>query len=188
MPVAADLSTPRWLEWLANLNERICIVSRNTAGALLAAMTAIVLLQVVFRYVLNDSLIWTEEVSKTMMVWAAFLVAPWAYRHGANVGIDLLAEALPAKARRLLGMLLNALVLWIVAAFGWESLGLVERGFSIRAASLELPVGWFFTVLPFVFGAMLLVGVELLLRELLGVIYPLADFSIADAGVPMEGE
>ena len=176
------------LEVLARLNEWISIAARNFAGGLLMAMTAIVLLQIVYRYVLNDSLIWTEEVSKTMMVWAAFLVAPWAYRNSANVRIEMFSDELPPRLGRFLQLVLNLLVIWIVFVFLGESFGMVERGFSIRAASLPIQVGWFFFVVPFAFAAMLLVGVELLLRDLLSLFNPDGEFDIPGAGEIVEGE
>lgn len=152
------------------------------------AMTTIVLIQIVFRYILNDSLIWTEEISKTMMVWGAFLVAPWAYRNGANVSIEMFTDELPLTLRRLLRLVLNMLVIWIIVVFWSESFGMVERGFSIKAASLPVPVGWFFVVVPIAFGLMLLVGIELLLRDMLGLLHPQDDFDIAGSGEIIEGE
>jgi len=151
------------------------------------AMTVIVLTQIVFRYILNDSLIWTEEISKTLMVWTAFLVAPWAYRNGANVNIQIFTDELPVTLRRVLKTALNALVIWIIIVFWSESFGMVERGFSIRTASLPIPIGWFFAVVPFAFASMLLVGTELLLRDMLGLLHPHEDFEIPGAGV-VEGE
>ena len=176
------------LSVFASLNEWITIWARNLAGGLLIAMTAIVLLQIVYRYVLNDSLIWTEEVSKTMMVWTAFLVAPWAYRNGANVSIEMFSDELPQTLRRILQLALNLLVIWIVFVFLGESFGMVERGFSIRAASLPIQVGWFFFIVPVSFAAMLLVGVELLLRDLLGLVHPRESFEIPGSGEVVEGE
>jgi len=183
-----DIVLRKALGVLAPVNERITIVTRNTAGMLLIAMTAIVLVQIVFRYVLNDSLIWTEEVSKTMMVWGAFLVAPWAYRNSANVSIQMFTDELPALLRRLLHLALNLLVIWIIVVFWSESFGMVDRGFAIRAASLPVQVGWFFIVVPVAFGAMLLVGVELLIRDVLALFHPKEDFEIAGAGEIVEGE
>lgn len=176
------------LGFLSIVNEWISVTARNTAGMLLIAMTAIVLVQIVFRYILNDSLIWTEEVSKTMMVWGALLVAPWAYRNGANVSIQMFTDELPLTFRRLLHLALNMLVIWIIVVFWSESFGMVERGFSIKAASLPVQVGWFFVVVPIAFGAMLLVGIELLLRDVLGLLHPKEDFEIAGADEIMEGE
>ena len=176
------------LDVLGKINEWICLAARNSAGLLLMAMTVIVLTQIVFRYVLNDSLIWTEEVSKTMMVWAAFLVAPWAYRYSANVSIEMFANELPDALRKLLALFLNVLVVWIIIVFWRESFGMVERGFTIRTASLPIQVGWFFLVVPFAFAAALLVGVELMIRDVLALIFPDRDFAIAEAGVLKEGE
>lgn len=178
----------RSLEALSAVNEWITVAGRNVAGSLLMAMTAIILLQIVYRYVLNDSLIWTEEVSKTMMVWAAFLVAPWAYRNSANVSIEMFTDELPRRLRQALHLLLNLLVIWIVLVFLKESFGMVERGFSIRAASLPIQVGWFFFVVPVSFAAMLLVGIEVLYRDLLSLLNPTESFEIPGSGEVLEGE
>ena len=67
----------RVLALLAKVNETICGAAKNLAGLLLMAMLLIVVMQIVFRYVLNDSLVWSEELAKAMMVWTAFLVAAW---------------------------------------------------------------------------------------------------------------
>ena len=176
------------LKLIAAVNERVSVGGRNLAGMLLMTMTAIVLTQIVFRYVLNDSLIWTEEVSKTMMVWAAFLVAPWAYRNSANVNIAIFTDELPVTLRRGLQLVLNLLVIWIIIVFGYESFGMVERGFSIRTASLPLQFGWFYLVVPVAFAAMLLVGIELLIRDTLTLLHPQEDFDIPGAGEIKEGE
>ena len=68
MITAIDTVLRKVLRMLSAINEWTGITARNSAGMLLIAMMAIVLIQIVFRYVLNDSLIWTEEVSKTLMV------------------------------------------------------------------------------------------------------------------------
>lgn len=188
MASTGDKLLRRILGALSVVNDGISIAARNTAGMLLIAMTVIVLVQIVFRYLLNDSLIWTEEVSKTMMVWGAFLVAPWAYRNSANVSIQMFADELPETLRRALHLLLNLLVVWIIVVFWSESFGMVDRGFAIRAASLPVQVGWFFIVVPVAFGAMLLVGVELIIRDVLALLHPQEDFEIAGAGEIAEGE
>lgn len=46
-------------------------------ATLLAVMTALILLQVFFRYVLNSPLVWAEELARLNMIWMAFLGAAW---------------------------------------------------------------------------------------------------------------
>jgi len=52
-------------------SESVCVATGNTAGALLMVMTAIVLTQVVFCYVLNDSLasLQLSAVSKNLIAF-----------------------------------------------------------------------------------------------------------------------
>lgn len=52
------------------------------------AMATIVAVQVFFRYVLNQSLFWSEEVARMLLVWLTFLGATTAYYHGAHPGVD----------------------------------------------------------------------------------------------------
>ncbi len=163
---------------IAAFNEPLCNHAKHLAGILLMAMVVVVLLQIVYRYVLNDSLIWTEEVAKTMMVWAAFLVAPWAYRTSANVGIDMFVEQLSRRLGLVLHLLLNFLVVWIILVFLVESIGFFERGITIRAASLPIQMAWFYSVLPLAFAALFIVGVELTLRDILSLCNPDEDFAV----------
>ena len=62
-------------------------------------MTLVILYQVFMRYVLNDPPTWSEEMSRFMMVWMTFLVAPIAYRRGMNVAIETLSRYPRRKAR-----------------------------------------------------------------------------------------
>mgnify|MGYP003689987265 CR=1 FL=1 len=102
---------------LATINEVICSTAKNVAALLLVAMVIVVMIQIVSRYILNDSPVWTEEVARTMMVWGAFLVAPWSYRYGANVRIELFVDEFPQMFRSCLGLTVKLLVVWIGVLF-----------------------------------------------------------------------
>jgi TRAP-type C4-dicarboxylate transport system permease small subunit len=169
----------------SRLNTVICATGRSAAAALLAVMTFAVLLQVVFRYTFNNSLSWSEEFAKVMMVWATMLVAPWAYRMGANVSIDLFAEALPARVRAVLGFVLNLLVVWIVWIFLIESIALWQRGADTLSATLPVNMAVFYAILPLGFGGMLVVGVELSLRQIAQFINPARDFGVPASHTPV---
>ena len=155
----------RSIALLAGVNRPMCRWMRRTAGALLVAMLTVVMVQVVVRYVLGSSISWAEEVSKSFMVWGAFLVAPWAYRHGANVSIDFLRQGFSPRFRAFVDITLHIVVLWLLGRLFWESLYFVDRGWTITAASLPIHMAWVYMITPFALGAMLLVGVELGLRQ-----------------------
>jgi TRAP-type C4-dicarboxylate transport system permease small subunit len=173
---------------LSRLNEAISISGRAAAGALLALMLVVIALQVVSRYVFNSSLSWTEELSKSLMVWSAFLVAPWALRTGANVGIDMFLEAMPRRARYLTELVVSALVLWILFVLLRESVDFVGRGLQSRMATLPITTGYVYLIIPASLGAMMLAGAEVFLRQLREFATGAADPAAPHRAAPSTGE
>lgn len=148
---------------LARMNGAVGTLVQRIAATLLVVMLVVVVAQVVFRYGLNSPISWAEELSKTLMVWSAFLIAPYAYREGINVSIDLFKDSWPPLLRRISELLIALLVAWIVMVLFLESLPLVVRGMKVSAASLPVPTGVFYGILPVSFAALLLAIVERLL-------------------------
>lgn len=160
----------RTLNLLAGFNRIVGLAARNLAACLVAVMTVAVLAGVFFRYVLNDSLAWTEDSSILMMIWVAFLIAPWAYREGGHVGIDLLVTSMPKPLFRVIRIAMNVLILWLLYRFMLEAVIYVSRGFNMRANTIPVPIAWFRTIVPVSLGMMILIGIELILRDLLSLV------------------
>jgi TRAP-type C4-dicarboxylate transport system permease small subunit len=153
---------------LSAINHAISSVGKNIAAALLAAMLIMILAQVIFRYVLNDSLTWTEELAKFSMVWVACLVAPWAYRHHLNVSIELFADALPPILRQISELIISLLIIAISWIFLMESIAFWQGGWSITSSSMPIKLAYFYSCIPFAFGGIALVGLEKLLLQIAG--------------------
>ncbi|WP_299074053.1 TRAP transporter small permease [uncultured Paraglaciecola sp.] len=151
---------------LGKLNFAVANTAKNFAGGLLAVMLMMILAQVFFRYVLNDSLAWTEELAKFAMVWIACLVAPWAYRAHLNVSIQMFADALPALLRRATEIVITLLVILICGIFFMQSLAFWQSGWSINASSVPIKLAYFYSCAPFAFGSLCLVGFERLIEQL----------------------
>lgn len=132
----------------------------GVAGALLAVMVVMILSQVFFRYVMNDSLPWTEEMAKFSMVWIAFLVAPWVYRENLNVSIQMFADAFPRKMRLVTELIITLLVVAVCAIFFRESLIFWQGGLTISASSVPIKLSYFYSCGPFAFALLCSVGVE----------------------------
>ena len=151
---------------LGKFNYAVASVAKNLAGGLLALMLGMILAQVFFRYVLNDSLAWTEELAKFAMVWVACLVAPWAYREHLNVSIQMFADALPAILRRITELMITLLVMVICGIFFLQSLEFWQTGLSINASSVPVKLAYFYSCAPFAFGSICLVSLEKLIEQL----------------------
>lgn len=104
------------------------------AGAGLVAMTAIVAAQVVFRYALNDSIVWSEPAAVILMGWFIFLGAAVGIREGYHLSFDILLAVLPRRGQ----LVLHAVSDVVVAAFGC---GMVFYGgqLALSASAMTLP-------------------------------------------------
>ena len=155
-----------FIKILSSFNLANASVGKNLAAVLLASMTLMIIAQVFFRYILNDSLAWTEELAKFAMVWSACLVAPWAYIKHLNVAIDMFHQALPKYMQRFVEISITVLVLIVSFQFFMFSLDFVIGGKSITAASVNLPLFYVYLCIPYVFGSLVLIAVEKLLTQL----------------------
>jgi TRAP-type C4-dicarboxylate transport system permease small subunit len=169
---------------LGAFNFHIARTAKYLAGLLLALMVVMILAQVFFRYALNDSLTWTEELSKFAMVWIACLVSPYAYREHLNVSIEMFHDALPALPKRIAEIIITLLVMLISAIFFMQSMSFVAGGTTITAASVPIKLWIFYSCMPFAFGSLFLVGIERLIQQLTA---PLIPYQTPDNRVNTEG-
>lgn len=125
-------------------------INRALVGLAMAAIFALVFLNVVLRYGFGASLSWVEEVARFLMIWGAFLGAGLALREGRHVAIDLVQDRLPAAARRLLRFLIAVAMLAFLVGlaylgarfviFGWDKVTMalqISRGIPY----LAVPIG-----------------------------------------------
>ncbi|MDA9735148.1 TRAP transporter small permease subunit, partial [SAR116 cluster bacterium] len=54
-------------------------IGRNLAWIAIFLMVIVILLQVFFRYVLNNALPWPDELARFLMLWMTGFIAPSAY-------------------------------------------------------------------------------------------------------------
>jgi TRAP-type C4-dicarboxylate transport system permease small subunit len=132
-----------WLGW--RVVER---VAEAAILVLLSGMIVACLAQVVWRYVLNDPLTWSEEAARYLLVWASFLCAWLAWRSRAHLGLDVLVARAPGRLRAVLDRGAEA----AVAGFAVLSIHVSERMVSVGmmqpSAVLEIPMGWVYLAWP----------------------------------------
>jgi len=70
-------------------------------------MAALVFLQFFTRYVLNDSLAWTEELAVYCLIPVVFIGAAMCVRRSRHIQVNILYRYLPARAARVLSTLVD---------------------------------------------------------------------------------
>jgi len=89
-------------------------------------MTLVVAVQVFFRYVMNHSLFWSEELARFLLVWLTFLGATSAYYRKVHPGVDFVFDKLsPVQKKTALvissaaSMVLFAVMIIYGIQFAW---------------------------------------------------------------------
>ncbi|PIB25645.1 C4-dicarboxylate ABC transporter permease [Amylibacter kogurei] len=150
------------------LNAFILRCGRAIGVFAIAMMVIAILIQVFFRYILNNALPWPDEAARFCMLWMTGLMAPTAFRRGGFVAIDMVVRFLPRMIGAGLSLFLlcvSMLVLVVAVKIGWSEV----TGFGGRfaTASLYLPTSFsfdeWFRIPRSWMMASLLVGVILLL-------------------------
>lgn len=90
--------------------------------AILALMSILVFLNVVLRYGFNSSISVTEEVSRYMFVWLAFLGAVLAFSENHHVRVTVLVDKLSLIGRSVLSLITDGAMLfccYLIVAGSW---------------------------------------------------------------------
>lgn len=130
------------------------------AFLILLVMFLAILLQIFTRYILNDPLIWTEELANICFAWIVFLGAALGIRRDESVRMDLFMHRIPESAKHIL-ILVQDLLLFLVAVLLMPpSLVLIRQVLpleldALRAswAILYLPAPLFFVLVILFFPA-----------------------------------
>ena len=66
-------------------------------GAIFCLIVLLIFTQVLFRYLLNNSLNWTEELAKYLFVWMTFIGSASAFKDHIHIGVDFFVDLLPSQ-------------------------------------------------------------------------------------------
>ena len=80
---------------------------------LLVLMTCIMGVQIVSRYVFQNSLTWSEELVRYMFVWSAFLGIPFCIKHGLSIKVDQFRNLFPIPLQKVL-MYIDKIIIFLL--------------------------------------------------------------------------
>ncbi|MCK9356735.1 MAG: TRAP transporter small permease [Dehalococcoidia bacterium] len=126
---------------------------------LMATFVVIVLTAVFFRYVVNDSLTWGEQVARYLFIWMIMLGMPILYHEKANVCFDMLVTKVPAMGRRVIGVVLDGLVVAFGVFMSVQAFAYIEKAGANILEGLGIPQWMVYVAQPI--GGLLLAVVAL---------------------------
>jgi len=124
----------------------------------------IVALQFFTRYVLNDSLSWTEEIARFFLIFLAFIGSITCIRRGSHIYLEFFYRYLPAAAIKPLALVVEAIVAVFFGFAGWYGISLAQRTSAQRMISVDLPKGIVYWVVVIACFAMMIASIWNIVR------------------------
>ncbi|ADI26548.1 Tripartite ATP-independent periplasmic transporter DctQ component [Geobacillus sp. C56-T3] len=121
-------------------------------AATLAFMCILVFGNVVLRYGFNSGITWSEEMSRFLFIWMSFLGAIGALKDNDHLGVDTLVRKLPTGAKRIVFVISNAIVLYVLYLLFDGSWKITLSSVGSRSPATGLPMA-------FVYGTGLVVSI-----------------------------
>lgn len=133
------MSAARLMSWLARRAE-------NVLAAMLAVMFAVFIVQIVFRYLANFPVGWTQELSVILWLWMVLFGAAFVVREREEIRFDIIYGSVGPKARRVMCMI-TAVAL--VALYGISLPAVVDYVTFMKVektAYLKIRFDWLYAI------------------------------------------
>lgn len=141
-PLGPYVSTlPGALGWIDNGIARLEAVLLGAGVLLLAANTVA---NVLGRFVFQNSIFFSEELNRILIIMITFAGISYAARHGRHIRMSALFDALPPRPRKLLMVIISLVSGLIMLGLAWFALQYIQTqaGRGRVLPSLQIPVWW----------------------------------------------
>lgn len=166
MPTTAP--QPPGLIWLSPLNAWLERWLSYVAGTCLSVLVVVVFIDVLFRQVINEPLLWPSEIAVLVFVWSVLSGAAVSARRRAHFVVDVVPAGLPVRLEfvlRLAVVLFSMLFAFTILYFGAE---VAQTGLKRFTPMKGYPMIFHFSAFPIAGAAILLFVTEHLLEVLAG--------------------
>ena len=127
------------------------LAERVIDAAAIAAFCGIflcVLAQVVFRYVFNSPLTWSEELARYLFIWCAFLGWIIASRRNSHLAMTFVVERFPRGGRVATAALIQVATLLFAWLIGSRGLTLVRNNWDVENVAVPFNLGVVYLIEP----------------------------------------
>lgn len=125
------------MEKISNL---IATIEKFLSILLIAGITLVLFIHVIFRYILNDPIYWASEASIFMMAWATFLGGSLGLKYKMQSSFTFFINRLTAAQRRVLSIITHILMLSFLGLLIYVSFEWVLSLSGSSSSSLRIPM------------------------------------------------
>ena len=140
--------------------EDICLV------VMFALMVIFIFLQIIMRFVVGHSLVWSEELGKFIFVWLSWLGISIGERRNEHIKITLVTDRLSPKWQKVFEIVAYLILLGILAVIIYYAIILVAFQWKVKYAGIKISTSWGYLSLVLGCGFMALRVIAVLYRDI----------------------
>ena len=116
--------------------------------ALFGLIFALVLAQVVCRYGFGSPLTWSEELARLAFMWLGMLAWSLGSRRRSHIAITFFAERMPAVARQVLAVAVQAAIVIFCLLLVWHGTTLAARNVGLPSVTVPIDFAVIYAIVP----------------------------------------
>ncbi|MDR1572242.1 MAG: TRAP transporter small permease [Clostridiales Family XIII bacterium] len=118
--------------------------------ALISVTVVLLFMQVVMRYVFNNSLAWTEELSRYLFIWESWLGISIGAKHAKHIKIVILTDRAKGLLRPIILTVADLFTLFVLVALVYYGFILTQKIMDMHTSSsvLHIPMWMIYASLP----------------------------------------
>ena len=120
------------------------------AGLSLVILVLVTFAGVIFRYFLNNPIIWEEEIQLMMITWTIYFGASAAFRSGGHIAIDMIVDLFPEKVQKIFDILIFAVTTGVIVFLMLNGAALVNQFIRTNRVTniLHIPSQYVYIAIP----------------------------------------
>lgn len=112
----------------------------------LAAMSILVLGNVIMRYMFNSGIAWSEELSRYLFMWMVFLGSIVVLKEKEHLSVDMLTKKFPRPIKKIVYIAGNLVQLYILGLVFYGSWKMTSTNFNTYSPASGLPFAYVYGV------------------------------------------
>jgi len=129
----------------ARMVKLLTAFERVAIAGLMASITVLTLAQVIWRYVLEMPLQWSEEVARYCFVWVTFLgAAALMHARDGHPAIDALYQSVGPRFQKVLRIVRRTIIVVGSLAIAVGGLRMMQLQWQQLSPAVELPIAWIY--------------------------------------------
>lgn len=137
------------LDWIARMEAWLASLG-------LFLMLLLVCTEIILRNIFNTSFLWSEELSRYLLIWSTYFSAASLIHQRRHLRIELLVDRVRRPVRKWLDILAEVWVMTFSLGLTWAGYKWVSESFAFGFRSTDsdfpLQLAWIYLVIPATFG------------------------------------